>query len=66
MFVRKLCPRCKTGKLTYELDRRTPVCPYINCYSGKKCAMFEALDEDKKKNVFKSIAKKVFIKKNKV
>lgn len=48
MFKRKLCPKCKTGKYTYELDRRSPVCPYIGCYSGKKCPMYVKLEKPQK------------------
>ena len=48
MFKRNLCPKCKTGKYTYELDRRSPVCPYIGCYSGKKCPMYVKLEKPQK------------------
>ena len=48
MFKRKLCPTCKTGKYTYELDRRSPVCPYIGCYSRKKCPMYDKLEKPQK------------------
>lgn len=37
---RELCPKCKTGKYTYELDKRSPMCPYIGCHNGKKCSMY--------------------------
>lgn len=58
MFGRKLCPHCKTGKRSYELDSHSPECPYIYCYNGKKCSMYEKLDEDKGRNVWWSNIKK--------
>ena len=48
MFKRKLCPKCKTGKYTYELDKRSPVCPYIGCHNGKKCHMYVKLEKPQK------------------
>lgn len=62
MFRRKLCPRCKTGKRTYQLDNRSPECPYLACHNGKKCAMYKKLDEHKKQNIFECIIDKVFAK----
>ena len=54
MFRRKLCPRCKTGKYTYELDRTSPECPYLGCYKGRKCAMYVKLDKPRKHGFFRS------------
>lgn len=34
MCRRKLCPHCKTGKYTHELDSRSPECPYLACHNG--------------------------------
>lgn len=48
MFKRKLCPKCKMGKYTYELDKRSPVCPYIGCHNGKKCSMYVKLEKPQK------------------
>lgn len=62
MFRRKLCPHCKTGKRTYQLDSRSPECPYLACHNGKKCAMYKKLDEHKKQNIFECIIDKVFAK----
>ena len=55
MFRRKLCPHCKTGKRTYQLDSRSPECPYLACHNGKKCVMYKKLDEHKKQNIFECI-----------
>lgn len=40
MCKRNLCSKCETGKYHYELDQRSPMCPYISCYNKKKCAMY--------------------------
>lgn len=61
-FKRKLCPHCKTGKRTYELDRRSPECPYMHCHDGEKCIMYEKLDKGKAQNIFGRIAEKTFMK----
>ena len=45
MFRRKLCPHCKTGKYTYELDSRSPECPYLCCHNGRKCVMYVPLEK---------------------
>ena len=58
MFKRKLCPRCEMGKYTYELDNRSPMCPYIGCYSKYKCPMFVKLKNPQKRRKFKAIRKK--------
>ncbi len=43
------CPNCLTGKQTYELDRKSPECPYLGCYQYKKrkCAFYKPLNEPK-------------------
>ena len=35
-----LCPKCKTGKETYELDNLSDNCPYLGCYKNNKCLFF--------------------------
>ena len=57
MFRKKLCPHCKTGKCSYELDPRSPVCPYLSCHNGKKCSMFKMLDEPEKWSFLNRILK---------
>ena len=58
MCRKKLCPHCKTGKYTYELDRHSPVCPYFYCHNGKKCAMYKKLNEPKKRSFLSRIFNK--------
>ncbi len=43
------CPNCLTGKKTYELDKKSPFCPYINCYKAKehKCGFFVDMNAKK-------------------
>lgn len=53
VFRLALCPYCKTGKRTYELDRHSPFCPYLSFHTGKECAKYEKNDEYK--NIFKRI-----------
>ncbi len=44
--VRGKCPKCLTGKETYELDSREPMCPYIHTYNKKrKCPYYAPLNE---------------------
>lgn len=59
MFKRKLCPHCKTGKYTYELDRQSTECPYIYCHKGRTCSMYVKLNETEKKGFLSGIFKKV-------
>ena len=59
MFRKKLCPQCKMGKKAYELDRRSPVCPYLSCHNGRKCTMFEKQDEPKKFGFLRRISDRI-------
>lgn len=54
--VRKnqLCTHCKTGRITYELDNRSAVCPYLSCHNGKVCSMYREIDKAKKYGVLRS------------
>ena len=61
MFRRKLCPHCETGKYTYELDSRSPACPYLACHNGRKCAMYKKLDKPKKYSFLSRIFNKVSV-----
>lgn len=58
MFKKKLCPKCEMGKYTYELDKRSPMCPYIGCYSKKKCPMFIKLKKSKKDGALRWFTRK--------
>ena len=46
MFRRELCSHCQTGKHSYELDSRSPECPYLLCHNGKKCGMYVPLKKE--------------------
>ncbi len=37
---KQLCPICQTGKETYELDKKSPCCPYLTCHKLKSCPFF--------------------------
>ena len=39
----QLCPQCQTGKDSYLLDNKSPVCPYIDFHNGKECIKFKPL-----------------------
>ena len=53
MFLTKqICPRCKTGKYTYDLDPKSETCPYIGCWRRNKCHFYQPLDKEPKKGVF--------------
>ncbi len=54
------CPVCLTGKRTYELDKREPMCPYIHCYKDKKCCFFVDMNE-KKGGILSRIIKRVSV-----
>ena len=58
MFRRKLCPHCKTGKRTYELDSKSPECPYLCCHNGKKCAMYVPLEKEEKNGFLRRLFRK--------
>ena len=46
MFGKKqICPRCKTGKYTYELDPKSEACPYIGCWKCNKCHFYKPLEK---------------------
>ncbi len=40
MLNQKLCKKCKTGRITYENDPNSPVCPYLSTYMRKSCPHF--------------------------
>lgn len=56
-FHKQLCPHCKNGKRTYELDEQSPMCPYLACHNGKTCAMFEKLKTPEEKRFWNRIKK---------
>lgn len=51
MFGKKqICPRCKTGKYTYELDPKSVTCPYIGCWKCNKCHFYKPLEKISKED----------------
>ncbi len=48
LFNKKICPRCKTGKYTYDLDPKSDVCPYIGCWKRNKCHFYKPLEKSRK------------------
>ncbi len=45
--VKGKCPGCLTGKKTYELDSKEPMCPYIHTYKERKCPYYIPLKRSK-------------------
>lgn len=59
MFLKKqICPRCKTGKYTYDLDPKLETCPYIGCWKRNKCSFYKPLDKNSKKHFLNGILNK--------
>lgn len=58
MFNKKICPRCKTGKYTYDLDPKSEACPYIGCWKRNKCSFYKPLDKNFKKRFLNGILNK--------
>ncbi len=58
MFFRKqICPRCKTGKYTYDLDHKSEVCPYIGCWKRNKCHFYKPLEKAPKSGILSDLRK---------
>ena len=50
MFLKKqICPKCKTGKYTYDLDPKSETCPHIGCWKRNRCHFYKPLDKTFKK-----------------
>ena len=58
LFNKKICPRCKTGKYTYDLDPKSDACPYISCWRRNKCSFYKPLDKNSKTGLFSKNIKK--------
>ena len=43
-----LCPDCKTGRDSYLIDETSPVCPYLGCYNGRRCAYYVSIKNAQK------------------
>lgn len=51
VFLKKqICPRCKTGKYTYDLDPKSVTCPYIGCWKCNKCHFYKPLEKISKED----------------
>ncbi|MBQ8636450.1 MAG: hypothetical protein IJ423_00445 [Clostridia bacterium] len=62
MFWKKqICTKCKTGKYTYDLDPKSEVCPYIECWQKNKCHFYKPLDKNYKKSFLKLFLKKLSV-----
>ena len=48
-----ICSNCKTGKVSYELDMHSVVCPYIGCLNNGKCQFYEPFEENEKNQLTK-------------
>ena len=57
-FKKQICPRCKTGKYTYDLDPKSDVCSYIGCWKRNKCSFYKPLDKNSKKHFLNGILNK--------
>ena len=59
MFLKKqICPRCKTGKYTYDLDPKSEACQYIGCWRRNKCSFYKPLDKHSKSSLFHKVIEK--------
>lgn len=56
-YKNQICPTCKTGKESYELDNHSYACPYISCLKDGKCSFYEPLEKTIKKPVCQGEAK---------
>ena len=45
---KQICPKCKTGKESYNLDIHSDICPYIESYKNGKCRFYVPLKESSK------------------
>ena len=51
-----LCPNCRTGKKTYDLDSHSECCPFIHSYHKNGCKFYVPLEQEKK-GIIKTIKK---------
>ena len=58
LFRKQICPRCKTGKYTYDLDPKSETCSYIGCWRHNKCSFYKPLEKEHKKGVFSGFKNK--------
>lgn len=54
MYLEKqICPKCKVGKESFELDKHSETCPHIECWEDGKCPFFKPIDDHEKHGHFK-------------
>ncbi len=41
---KQICPGCKTGKESYEVDRHSETCPYISSWHDGECSFYVPLE----------------------
>ena len=53
-----LCTDCKTGKESYIIDPNSPMCPYVSCYNGFRCAYYVSIKNEEGKEIFQKLLNK--------
>ena len=46
-MAENLCKYCKTGLESYELDKTSAACPYLDCYVNGECGMYKPIEKSK-------------------
>ncbi len=60
MYNKKLCPKCQTGKDSYNIDNQSTVCPYLEYNNGQRCEMYVKLKKKRHPlKCFISVIKKI-------
>lgn len=57
-FKKQICPKCKVGKESYELDIHSEECPYIWHLKDGKCKFFQPLEKPVKEGFFNGLKNK--------
>jgi hypothetical protein len=47
-----------TGKITFQIDKKSTHCPYLAIHDGKKCAIFVKMCKPKKTGIFERLFRK--------
>lgn len=42
----QLCPKCKTGLESYQLDPKSEACPYLAYHNGETCIFYKPLYDE--------------------
>ncbi len=54
-----ICPKCKTGKDSFEPDKNSEICPYIECLENGRCQFYVPLEKPSKTGILKRNKDKV-------